>query len=162
MELSPVTERNETTMPAFSYHSTTLLGNVNNETIITGLLIGVVICVAILVLFVGILLVVFLLDKFRPRNSPTLPTSTIAQSQVADYTGNNPDPYMSAYYEMPPRQQPTISVRPPSDVHPALREVDPQENHPESTAQHVNQIPVPRSLTPGEWGKPPQPPPRAR
>ncbi|KAH6653474.1 hypothetical protein BKA67DRAFT_660085 [Truncatella angustata] len=161
MELSPVTERNATTMPAFSYYSTTLLGNVNNETVITGLLIGLVIGIAILVLFVGILLVVFLLDKFRPRNSPTLPT-TIAQPQVADYAGNKPDPYMSATYEMSPRQQPTISVRPPSDIHPALRDVDPQESHPESTAQNVNQIPVPRSLTPGEWGKPPRPPPRAR
>ncbi|KAH6645678.1 hypothetical protein BKA67DRAFT_586131 [Truncatella angustata] len=75
----------------------------------------------------------------------------MCSTQVADYTGNNPDPYISAYYEMPPRQQPTISVRPPSDIHPALRDVDPQESHPESTGQHA-----------GEWGKPPQPPPRAR
>ncbi|KAK6065430.1 MFS monosaccharide transporter [Seiridium cupressi] len=143
--------------------------------ILFGYNIGLVIGIAILVLIIGIHLVVCLLDKLRPQYDRSFAAHAAAYQQAADETRGDFDPYMNNNnYEIPPPQQPTISVQspseshPPPEVHPALRNTQPQEPHPpdipqKSTMQHVQTSPpVPQSLMLGKWNYPPLVPPRIR
>jgi hypothetical protein len=152
MESLTVAEGNQTTVPALSYYSNTVLGNMNNQDVVTGLLIGLVIGVAMLVLLLGILLTLFLLGT---RSASIFSADKHKLSKVTGPGDCSFGPPANAYREEQLSSQPTILHQPPADllVHPVYRSGYWQGNSPNLTASDIEQIKVPQSLKPGHWGK---------
>lgn len=178
-------EPNDTvTMSGISYFPTAILQNDNHQTIITGLLIGLVIEVAVLVLLAGTCFALHFLDKSRPHSDFTDLPADAPKIQVAgDPTDAEPCNEHSVGVKklrVPPCQQPTIMVHSPSEVHPALRSHHPQpvhmpgayqsteysghsaQNNSESVPPSAESPAIPQALMPGRWDQPPEVPPRHR
>ncbi|KAI1847468.1 hypothetical protein JX265_013960 [Neoarthrinium moseri] len=145
---SPEPILNATASPNVSYYSTTVLNDGANQNIITGLLIGLVVGVAILILLTGMLLVLAIVSKTRVRNEANCsiksdPGNTSHEVDSTETQKNDrPSIEPKFQYVMPVPWPP-----PPESRHPLHRGLEPQRM--DSAVPDLSRPEIPEALTPG-------------
>lgn len=139
---------NQTSISMLSYYANTIVGNVDHQDVIIGLLVGLLVGIAMLVLLLGILLALFF---SRSRAAQVSPIDKIKQPEITRPSDGNMIPLnescrgeqllspLATSYQPPAKRY--VQVPPPSDYW--------QENPASPTANDVEPIKVPQAVQPG-------------